>query len=343
MNTSPMDLRLWSNRVPGKNQNQLGDAADLAAADYYVWSCPGSVTIHLRLDVMERLVSQLEATPHGLLIGRIAGGITELVDFRVVPPTELLAAQAKAAFSEKAKGLQPMGYFRVERQGDLRLTAEDLDFMKAVFPNPNEVILLIRTGEFGARASFFFWNEDGKFSDVPALEFPFDSDRLSVTRISPQFPLELLEPPPQKSTFISWAASFAQAVRNKRVLLLGIICLASIALTIVGRSFLADGHSGSSAPALSTGLEIERRPRGDLKLTWNHAIPVMANATSGTVVVEDGGSQRVIVLDQSVLRTGSLLYSPQSEEVLITFNVQGPRETATDRVLVVSPKEANRK
>jgi hypothetical protein len=69
----------------------------------------------------------------------------------------------------------------------------------------------------------------------------------------------------------------------------------------------------------------------------------MANATSGTVVVEDGGSQRVIVLDQSVLRTGSLLYSPQSEEVLITFNVQGPRETATDRVLVVSPKEANRK
>jgi len=318
-------------------------AEDPPMANYYVWSSPGSVTVHLSMDVVERLGAQLEGTPHGLLIGRIAGGITELVDFRIVPATELLAVQAKAALPERATGLRPIGYFRVERGGDLQRTAEDLDFMRAVFPNPNDVILVIRTGEFGARATFFSWSGDGKLSDLPSLEFPFDAARMFVTRTSPPTPIEPIEAPREAPALLPKTAKLANGAPKKWVVLLGIVCLATIAFTLAGRSFLAATRSRSPAPVSSTGLEVEHRQRGDLRLTWNHATPVIANATSGTVVVEDGGSQRVIILDQSLLRTGSLLYSPTSEEVLITFNVQGPGDTATETVLVVSPKQANLK
>jgi hypothetical protein len=126
-------------------------------------------------------------------------------------------------------------------------------------------------------------------------------------------------------------------------MLLALTCMATAAVMVMVLSFVPAAGSRRPAQKVTTGLEVERRPRGDLRLSWNHAAPSIANATSGTLLIDDGAAQRTIALDKSVLSTGSLLYSPTSEEVLITLTVQGPEDSATDSVMIVNPKATSRK
>ena len=194
-----------------------------------------------------------------------------------------------------------MGYFRVQRSGDLRLNLTDLALAKAAFSNPHDVFLIIQSVEAGAAtASFFFWDGDQMYGDFPFLEFPFDASLLPV-RKTPH-----TEVSPQESPTIPEPASRAQAVRPgsggfKRKIwgMLGAICLGALVGIVGAFRFLpAYGTSISARPAANTrypfvslGLDVERRHRGDLKVTWNHEIPVVANATTGTLLVQDGATQ----------------------------------------------------
>lgn len=93
----------------------------------------------------------------------------------------------------------------------------------------------------------------------------------------------------------------------------------------------------TARPAASIALDIEHRPGGDLKVTWNREIPAVLNATTGTLLVQDGAAQRKITLDKQLMHTGSLLYSPASDQIQISLTIQGT-ETATETVVVVISK-----
>src|ERR1041385_8154073 len=144
--------------------------------NYYVWSFPGSITVHLSLDVVKALETHLPGMPQGLLFGKPAGAATEISGFKLLSSSELAAMALKGELPEMTGGLRPVGFFRVQKGGDLRLTAEDLALAKAVFPDAYDVFLVIQTdGPDPANASFFFWDGDCIHADFTFLEFPFDA------------------------------------------------------------------------------------------------------------------------------------------------------------------------
>src|SRR5690349_11506596 len=83
---------------------------------FYRWSFPGCpVVVHLDLAVVDRLRRHLTApgnSPQGLLLGRVAGGATEVLDFDPVRGSRIEDAQASIqAVVEMSFEHRPIGYF----------------------------------------------------------------------------------------------------------------------------------------------------------------------------------------------------------------------------------------
>ncbi len=273
---------------------------------------------------------------------------------------------------ELPQGAQAVGYFRVQRDGELRLSREDLALAEKAFSKPHEVVLLIESGDAGpANASFFFWDGDRMHGDFPFLEFPFDPSLLAAREMMRQnrteSPRETAAPARAAAELDPYAVSRPEIrampkrvsnppqepVRNTRVpriawAMLALICVVAVVGTIAALKFAERSRTPAppaarpAAPALvSLGLQVERYRRGDLRLSWNHDAPVIANATSGTLMVQDGVTPRIIPLDASLVRGGSLLYSPVSDQVQMRLTVESPGQTATEMVLVVIPSGGN--
>ena len=324
------------------------------SANYYVWSFPGSVTVQLSLDVVVRLAKHLPMLPQGLLLGQAAGTVTQIDDFKILSAVELLALRDKAVLPPIPLGLRVMGFFRVQRDEELRLNPEDLALAKAGFSKPEDVFLVVQSGADGAKASFFFWDGDQMYGDFAFLEFPFDASCLSIRKnsrmerpaeqsppVTEAAPALKEAPPPQSTPPPELVRSGSTGWRGKMWGMLAAIFLGSLVGIFVALKFLP-GISpkpslNTARPAASIALDIEHRPGGDLKVTWNREIPAVLNATTGTLLVQDGAAQRKITLDKQLMHTGSLLYSPASDQIQISLTIQGT-ETATETVVVVISK-----
>jgi hypothetical protein len=186
------------------------------APGYYVWEIAGkSVVVHLHLEVIDRLLSEVMrgfgAVPKrgaevgGVLIGTIETGnpcIVRIEDFEVVEcdyrrgPSYLFTDEDSGAFDEACERWQPdesrpayaIGYFRSQTRDGFMLSAEDIEIMDRNFPSPYQIALLVKP--YGTKVSTggFFFREDGVFQQTTPLEFPFRRRELAGE-----------EPPPRRS------------------------------------------------------------------------------------------------------------------------------------------------
>src|SRR6266403_85103 len=133
---------------------------------YYVWEIPGkSVAVHLRLDVVDRILADVMrgfgAVPKrgaevgGVLLGRIDNGDRSIVyveDFQSVAceykrgPSFLLTGDDLKAFEQAcdSHSVNAVGFFRSHTRDGLTLASEDLALLDRHFPEPAQVALLIR-------------------------------------------------------------------------------------------------------------------------------------------------------------------------------------------------------
>jgi len=353
---------------------KLATYAPAPAPEHYVWWFPGSpVKVHLELSVAQKLKDRLEQSPQtpqqGLLFGRALDGTTEILDFD--PLTTSSALEAVPALVEDRKRAL-VGYYRTEPGENLRLNANDLMLADGHFAKPHHVFLLIQSGAFGApNASFFFHKSDRSMVDFAFLEFPLDPDLLAVEErdrlrrsraaAAVELPPAALPEPeplaliPAPSTAPPVAASAVQ--KPRRTLrkaaawiafggLLGAAAVAfrnpsvrerairfwTAAVKAAAPAAAAPSPSISSQPAL--GL-VAQRQAGDLQLTWHRDSAAIAAATSGALSIEDGASRREIPLAASQLRSGSVLYSPASDEVTMQLTVSTPAGPVSESVMVV--------
>jgi len=87
---------------------------------------------------------------------------------------------------------------------------------------------------------------------------------------------------------------------------------------------LIRGRQTPPAPVdTALNLRVERNA-GQLVLTWNRNAPIIANSQKSTLSITDGDHQEDVELDPGTLRSGSIVYSPITNDVGFRLEVNGP-------------------
>ncbi len=338
---------------------------------HYVWWFPGSpVKVHLDLQLVKRLRDRLHsigtgAVEEGLLFGRTCEGAAEILDFQPASNGNVTGMVASLPKQHGQRLL--MGYYRTEEGETFHLTPKDISLAEECFPKPHQVFLMIHSNGFGSpNATFFFHEGDRKLTDFAFLEFPLDPSLLAIEergrmQRSHQATVSMADPSPAPP-----ALPALEAPRKPRRLRIGKIIAWAWAIGLVfGLGTLVNNAafqtrfanlrraisnpppvSSASPPILQTSSSPlislhAKRQNEDLELTWNRESGVIAAATSGVITIQDGKDKREIPLDSAQVRSGSLLYSPTSDQVLMQLSVTTATNIVTESVTVVIPKNGS--
>jgi len=202
----------------------------------YVWQPPGkNFRIELKLSVVDGLVLGIMrgfgAVPRkgvevgGILLGTYSGGASPVVridDFEPFPcqhragPAFDLASEELQSFRQAVEHWeqrpdQPryvVGFYRSHLREGLSLSEVDLAMYDAFFPDPKDVVLIVKP--FATKpsvAGFFFREDEAVQSESSHLEFPFRRRELSeqiqkaaeVSQPAAAPPRGIVAPPPARS------------------------------------------------------------------------------------------------------------------------------------------------
>ena len=334
---------------------------DFPTPTHYTWSFPGSpIQIRIALEVVERLREQLQSSHQGLLLGRFTGQITEIDNFTPLPSAEPPSASEVTAALPCVDSSDLVGYYRGHHEGDLRLNEADIALARTLFPNPQQVFLLIQPAGTGpATATFFFWDEGTFSGDVSFLEFPLDSSLLAIAE---QQRTQNLARASQ--TKLPVDSDLPERVDRRhfhwRKVFFGILCAALLVTAFLATMVALRVWPGNPAhnprPPISVaavdppspvdmstpipiGLQAERQ-NGDLRVTWNRASSAVRSAISGVLSVEDGTTHRKITLDSTQVRNANILYAPVTDQVQFELTLVGS-EAVSESVLVILPKSGS--
>jgi len=85
------------------------------------------------------------------------------------------------------------------------------------------------------------------------------------------------------------------------------------------------------------GLEVERVGT-DWRVYWNRDSEVLANAVSGHLSITDGPVRKELDLDSSELRSGSIMYTPATDDVVVRLQIvtQKASEPLSESVRIVA-------
>ena len=325
----------------------------------YLWSFPGSpVRVSLALSVVARIQTLLSnggnAIWGGLLLGEIDGATTAISGFQPLPGPDAAGIKSALAALPPDAGQTAVGYYRIQREEALRLNAEDLTLAKAFFPGPHHVVLLIQQPPADVpTATFYFWDAGHLNGDFPFLEFPFDSTLLSSAeqRRMEAVQRRVLEIPPPAEPAPAPRAERRRSPLKPVAWTLAFLCLAAavfFGIRSVRPGITLPAISNAAAPAAvpvpvqpSIDLRAERQ-NGDVKLTWNRETPTIAAATAAQLTIEDGDIRRILTLQASQVRSGSILYTPVTDQVQMAMAVSSPAGDTTESVLVLLPQSSVR-
>ena len=141
--------------------------------------------------------------------------------------------------------------------------------------------------------------------------------------------------------------SFEQAAPKRSGKWLWLAIGAAVPAVLAAGFFLSSGVLGLHRPAVPAApayaglaLRIERNA-GDILLTWNRDADAIKRAQRAVLQISDGAQQENVEMDLSQLRTGSIVYSPVTSDVVfrmqVTPNGQAEPVSETVRVLRTRP------
>ena len=228
----------------------------------YVWQVHGKpLSIHVNLNVIERLQLELFQSGQpgheavGVLLGRVheSGFLTTFT----VDGYELIRENGSALNRQKqlaeivskwsALGgdRRAIGLVRSQPRGWLALGEEDLETARNLFPQYDNIFLVVRSSAGSEpRAGFFFWEGRQIRANESYSEFVFDSEVLrrqltSRVRVV-NAEAEVLSEETPRSPF-----SFARSIRNSPLAIGATWCLAlAITLTCV-HALEPDANAGT--------------------------------------------------------------------------------------------------
>jgi protein TonB len=276
----------------------------------------------------------------GLLLGGVPrNGVTEITRLQWVQTFDPDVIQEALAHSRH----KVVGFFRVTHDGELVLGADDLYLASGYFQDPNSVFLVARTKASGsADACFFFWDNGRIQGDFALMEIPLDRHQLAVAEQQRQ---RNLASRPELVT------ALPRALPNTRpkpawwwlaLLVVLFVALGGAAGYFYSRRQPASPVAATPPPPVriaaeprsSLGFSAERRG-GDLMLSWNREAPQIVNATFGMLLIRGPEVNRDMPLNPEQLRTGSVLYTPTTDQMEIQLNVVEKERVTRDSVIVL--------
>ncbi len=351
----------------------------------------GLGVVHLSLDVVDRMLADVlrgfgSVPKRGAEVGGILMGAREsgppravsVADYVLTPieyrrgPSFLLSDTDLAAFEQALEAARrhplwkPVGFFRSHTRDAPGLTEEDRGFCGRFFPDPEDILLLVRPYATRVSTAGFVCREQGEFPlGPPALEFPFlrrELDPLARDerpprgegrrpRHEPREPEAAAPAPPASSPRMPAPLPPAAPVGTARP-------HAVVALTpeiavgdyksrgrgwghlvwLIPLAIAASGAVGFFAAqfrpypyALGPDMYrvgLEAVPEGsDLLLTWDRSSAPVAHARAASLRIEDGASEKTLDLDPQELRTGYFIYRPQTGDVRVRLEIVSPDNT----------------
>jgi len=334
-----------------------------AEPQQYLWWFPGSpLKVHLALRVVEQLKQRVMCSDaaEGLLFGQTRMGVTDIVESQPVEGSsvgsfiERLSPERRAAV---------VGYYRTEEREEFVLTPQDRLLAKFHFASPYNVFLIIRRGAFGGpSATFFFQDRDCRMTDFAFLEFPFDASLLAYEQ-GGSLPRSQQAQPVAVVPHSSGAIGPVSRSKGRSILkVVGWVC-ALLAAAGVGVLFGNDAsrqrvagvwsavvgpQSGVMRVSIPAAKPEPRqsislgaiREHGFLAVTWDHESPLVASASSGLLVIQDGERTRSFAFSPVQLRDGSLLFVPLTDKVSMEFTLMaGSDKKHVESVTLALPEE----
>jgi len=338
-------------------------------ANYYVWQAPGGFSVHLSLRVVRELTAQIAASGEirGILLGRsVTAPFTATMadDFVVIPASEDFELARRAA-EHDGRELRVIGYFRSQREGQLRMGPRDVRTFDRLFYENGNIGLLIRIPRRGhGEAALFYWHDGQPQPRDFGFGFPFDEAKLAGGHPGWRFPdpFEVEREAPARSAFgrpPEAPPETAEGVRWSRLVPTMVLVVAAIVVTqklwnsrsstsanSAPAAEAAETVTAPAAPAtppasppaaVSTGASNYETPLGlkvtapphQLEIRWNRAASAITGAVKGTMSISEAGVTEAIPFDPRELREGYVAYTPKTNDVSIRFEVSGANGAAT--------------
>ena len=236
-----------------------------------------------------------------------------------------------------------LGYYRSHMRDGLSLAPADLLVIDSYFHDPANLFLLVKNvaGTKACTAGFFFWEDGHIQSEFSSLEVALGRTPASAAGPEPEMaddlPSDLADmfrkaalpsapsapsaPPPPAKTPRAWPGYVLRAA----TISIATAALVVSVVTYLGAPRPPRQEAAGSMPATLLGLQVERTPP-DLLVTWNRdtrEILAARRATLSVLSVRDGKVQQVFELDKAKLATGSYLYMPDGDDLLLRLEVFG--------------------
>lgn len=304
-----------------------------------VVACPRSVILGLRLTVLESFTSGAHggAEVYGILFGTHGGNEVRIAEFQVIAFQSAMAgtiplceeerkafatALGSAARRNDPRGFEPVGWFRAHPHSELSLTGRDLEIASTFFPNPHQVVMILRPSDSQQSLVRFFYRDSGgilktessfcELSVAPTFDAPpmvqVTAAREAQTDVVRSRSQEL-EPPvadqPADEAEDDAVITLPEppSVPRRRVSLVWPVALATAIGTLIAWFWLTQAPDRLALRVFDTG--------GQLHIVW---APV-PNGETGNLDITDGGTQISITLSPDELRGGTFTYKRHSESV----------------------------
>jgi TonB family protein len=324
------------------------------AAGFFHWENPGEpLAVHFHLNAVELLDRDASGAAEnkvaaGILLGKRDDGPnpTLLVENYEPIPVALwkttdspfgdrrqLKAMIESWHSRPHRRMDVLGFYRSCAPGETKLTEDDLSVSAENSTQPESIFLLIEPRQGQPSNGYLYLAKD---SAVTWEWKPTSFNRAELsgrgyprrTEVRPSSPVRndvprIAEPPREVRTPVA----MEPAGFNTRQWQWGIGILAVAALLAAG-IFQYRGRVATNAPALkaalsadpSFGLKFERAGT-DVRLTWNPEASSIMNAVGGQLIINDGPVSKIVNLDASDLRRGTIVYSPLTDDLLLKLQV----------------------
>jgi hypothetical protein len=304
---------------------------------------PAEVLDQIRVAVMDAFF----AIPRGgleiggVLFGRYRDGLLRIEAFRMLecehaagPSFTLSEADhvrlRNLLHSAEAEGLQPVGWFRSRTRSEIALWSADAALHDAYFPEPWQVVLVLRPEVTRPTRASFFVRVDGSLGVDSSLgEFVVEPWGRSPTCPVPD---PVPDPRPEEQVgdlphmpelnFLT-AASTPRAF--SRVSWVSALFVGLMGAGLAARQYL------EVKPPVQESLSLEALDRsGQLQLRWNHGARPVRKARQAKLEITDGSARFSTDLEAAQLQKGSFYYARQTGRVDIHLAVIEPDGRTTD-------------